>query len=251
MLERLETSQALALAVLFLALGVTPAADPAAAQQTTGEVRVTGEVAVRYPHVWRGITLRDFPVLATSATLHFAGGTVLQLWAGLDLGDGDGRQGEVQEIDVDLSHSWTFGTTSMTLGYVGLIFPDGIETTGEAYLKWRSQGRFQPAIQAYYNVDLLEDLFVDASFGESWSRSPHWKVVARANLAWAGAEYAKFFGGSRAGLHHAGLLLSFQRLTRKSELEVRVGFSESLDSRVLPDQSDRLWIGVYLRAHHP
>ncbi len=220
-------------------------------------VEVTYELALRSPHVWRGITLRDFPVLNASATARHENGLALQLWVGLDASDDDGRGGEVQEIDVDLSHTWETASTSFTLGYVALVFPGGIDPTGELYARARFKGLLAPAVEVFYNVDLLRDVFAQVSFGHTWRLGRDWVPSVRATMAYAGGEYAAFFGGSQAGLHHWGLQVDFDRARRKTPtprpygIKFRLGYSESLNENVLPDQPARLWSGLYLSLSHP
>lgn len=209
-------------------------------------VQITYELAVRSPHVWRGITLREFPVLNASATVVTHNGFAAQLWLGIDLEDDNGRQGEIQEIDLDLSYTWDTEHQSITLGFVELFFPGGIDETGELYAKWQSKRPLRPRFEIFYNVDLLQDTFALFSLSHPWRPSEPWAPTLTASVAYAGADYARFFGGSRAGLHHWSLQLDFDLAVRHYDAKFRLAYSQSLDDQVLPDQPARLWGGLYL-----
>lgn len=221
--------------------------------QSAFAVPVDYELAVRSPHVWRGITLRKFPVLNVSATAQWPRGFAAQLWVGLDLSDGNGREGEVQEIDLDVSYTRETDGGAFTLGFVELFFPGGgIGNTGELYVKLQSKGLLAPRLEIFYNVDLLEDVFALFSLSHRWQLAEHWAPSLTTHLAYAGEEYAAFFGGSRAGLHHWGLHLDVDFLRpRRSGLKLRLGYSKSFDGQVLPDQPADFWGGVYLSIQQP
>lgn len=229
---------------LLIALTVLVAWLSAPAPSRAETAQLTYELGLRPNHVWRGISLRDFPILYTSVTAQHPSGLAAQVWIGIDLGDGDGRQGEIQEIDLDLSHTWASGHSSITLGYVALLFPEGIETTGEIYARWRSGRRWQAGLDLYYNPDLLRDLYASASLRRSWSLPEAWSLATVATVAHAGVEYARFFDGSEGGWHHWSLHLDLTRLLGRQSLTARLGYSRNLDHRVLPDQPIRWWGGV-------
>ncbi len=203
------------------------------------------ELAVRAPHVWRGITLRDFAVANSSVTFQFLNGFAVQLWFGLDLGDGDGRRGEVQEIDIDLSRTWDLESARLTAGIVALIFPGGIDPTGEIYFKWQSKRFLSPQVNIFYNFDLLHDVFAEFTLGHRWREASTWSPAVSGQVAYSGADYARFFGGSKAGLHHWGLQLDLDYQMPRKNLKLRIGYSRSIDEEVLPDQPSRFWGGIY------
>jgi len=203
------------------------------------------EFAVRSPHVWRGITLRDFAVANASVTIRFPNGFAAQLWLGLDLGDGDGRRGEVQEIDIDLSKTWDLESAQLTAGIVELIFPGGIDPTGEVYFKWQAKRLLRPGINVYYNYDLLRDVFAEFTLSHRWRESDIWSPSVSGQVAYSGADYARFFDGSKAGLHHWGLQLDLDHQMPRKNIKFRLGYSRSIDEEVLPDQPSRFWGGIY------
>ena len=215
-------------------------------------VAIEYQLAVRSPHVWRGITLREFPVLSASATARYTNGFTAQLWVGIDLSDDNASKGEVQEIDLDVSYTWDTDRASFTLGFVELLFPSGsIDSTIELYGKWQSKGLLAPRLEVYYNADLLQDVFALFSLSHRWQLSQHWTPSATSTLAYAGEEYARFFGGSQAGLHHWGLQLDLDFRPRRSGIKLRLAYSKSLNDKVLPDQPVDLWGGVYLSILQP
>ncbi len=221
---------------ILLSVGSVPA----------GALDLTYELAVRSPHVWRGITLRRFSVLNASVTAQHANGLAAQLWVGLDMGDGNGRRGEVQEIDLDLSYSWDFDRSALTLGYVALFFPGGIDPTGELYVNWQGKGWLSPRAELYYNANLLDDAFAQVSIGHRFREDRSWSPAVVANVAYAGGAYARFFGGSRAGFHHWGVQVDLDiRRPNRQRIKFRLGYSRSLDERVLPEQPVALWGGIY------
>lgn len=203
------------------------------------------EIAVRYPHVWRGISLRDFPILSLSATSRHHSGFTFQTWVGIDLADDNGRQGDIQEVDLDLSYQWQGEDAALAVGYVELIFPQGIDNTGELYAKVFSKRHGRPRLEVYYNVDLLRDVFALFSFGEAWLMTNSWTASLRATVAYSGKEYAAFFGGSHSGLHHWGLSGDLDYQFASYGLKLRLGYSDRFDERVLPTQKNRVWGGVF------
>ncbi len=228
---------------LLLALCAVELLAGAAAQAAT----VDYEVAYRYPHVWRGITLREFPVFTASTEVSHENGLGVGFWIGVDLEDDNGRLGEIQEIDIDLFYDRRFAALELRVGYVELIFPGGIDSTGEAYLKLRSQRVWSPALELYYNVDLLRDLFARVSLERSWTPSRRWAATVGGSLAWAGVEYSKFFGGTDSGLHHWGAHFDLEATRRSSGVRLRLAYSDTLNEAVLPEQPQRLWGGLYYR----
>ena len=215
-------------------------------------MEVDYELAVRSPHVWRGITLREFPVLNASATARHPKGFAAQLWVGLDLSDDNQLEGEVQEIDLDVSYTWDTDQASFTLGFIELWFPGGsIDRTVELYAKWQHKGLLAPRLEINYNADLLHDLFALFSLSHRWPLSQLWHPSATATLAYAGEEYARFFGGSQAGLHHWGLNFDLDYRPQRSGIKFRLGYSKSLNHDVLPDQPVDFWGGVYLTIRQP
>ncbi|MCH9646584.1 MAG: hypothetical protein K0U98_00010 [Deltaproteobacteria bacterium] len=208
-------------------------------------VESTHQIAYRYPHVWRGITLRDFPVLNISSTFSFDRGLSLQVWAGLDLSDGDGRAGEVQEIDIDLYYQRQRGRWDVRFGYIGLIFPGGIDPTGEAYAQIGANVPGSPRLEVYYNVDLLQDLFALFHVQENWRLSEKWQASWVGTLGISGREYARFFGATESGFHHWSTHLDLRYALRNHFITFRLAYTENLDNKVLRDQPVSLWGGIY------
>ena len=205
------------------------------------------EIAVRYPHVWRGITLREFPILAVSTTASMNNGLGFNAWVGLDLANDNERLGEVQEIDLEVHYRRSVGPVGFTLGYIQLIFPEGIDPTGEAYLHIQGPGPLAPRLEIHHNVDLLKDTFV------LFHVQRRWDVSARSHLRWVGTvaysgeEFSRFFDGSRAGWHHWGTTVDFSVGDDGRSTVLRLSYSDTLDAEVLPRQANRLWAGVYFR----
>ena len=204
------------------------------------------QMSFRYPHVWRGITLREFPVASVATTASFGKGFHLNLWAGMDLGDGDGRAGEVQEIDIDLYYQRTVGEVSLRAGYIALIFPDGIETTGEAYLQVGVERSLSALLEIYYNVDLLSDYFILLNLGKGLSLTPAVDLTLTGTLGYSGLEYARFFGGRESGFHHGQISLDTSWKLRDLTLTLRLAHTENLREEVLENQPVSTWGGFYL-----
>ena len=220
---------------------------------STVEASFQYELGLRSRHAWRGITLRSFPVLSASATYEHRG-IAGQLWVGMDLADDQGRGGEIQEVDLDVSYTHTLSRGSFSLGYVALIFPDGLETTGEFYVKLSTDLPLQPGVEIYYNPDLLKDFFAILSVRQGRPIGESFRISAFANVAYAGTDYARFFGGSEEGFHHWGVGLDFDFLSRpgpNGQIRMRIGYSDSLNRLVLPEQPDRFWAGLYFTLSHP
>ncbi|MEM7048295.1 MAG: hypothetical protein AAF604_01490 [Acidobacteriota bacterium] len=207
---------------------------------------VSYEVGLRPRHVWRGITLRQFPVLSAAATVNYRNGIGGQVWIGVDLADDNGRSGEIQEIDLDLFYDRRVGLFDLRFGYVELIFPGGIDNTGELYFKARAGNAWSAGVEAYYNVDLLEDLFVLVDLRREFRRGDLWGASVATGLGWSGEEYARFFDGREAGFHHWSLTLDLDHRRDRTSWKLRLAYTDNLQSEVLPEQPIHLWGGLYL-----
>ncbi len=226
------------IAVAALALSGLSASTAAAAEFTYA-------FAYRYPHVWRGITLREFPVFNVSATMDHPSGFGLSFWAGLDLSNERHQAGEVQEIDLDFYYRWDLGQISFKAGYVELIFPGGIDSTGEAYLHLRSKTLLSPSLEINYNVDLLRDYFVLLHLQDSRQLNRKISASLKTTIAYAGEQFARFFDATDPGWHHWGATGDLDFALAKGALKLRMAYSDSLDQQVLREQPVKLWGGIY------
>jgi len=206
---------------------------------------VSYDLASRYPHVWRGITLREFPVFSAAATITHGSGFGSSFWLGMDLSDERGQGGEIQEINIDLFYRRKLGPVDLKTGYLELIFPGGISNTGEAYLHMTSETLLSPSLEINYNVDLLRDYFLLFHLGESWATSSRSQLSMRGTVAYAGEEFAKFFGASRAGWHHWAATCDLDLPLGRGSLKLRMAYTETLNQAVLADQPVNLWGGIY------
>ena len=240
-LDRPPTAPAWFRPCLLLILAILALSGPLTATE------VSYEMSYRSQHVWRGISLRQFPVFSTSATISHDSGFGANLWLGLDLSDDNSQGGEVQEIDLDFFYGWNSPRWSGQAGYVELIFPGGsVDRTGEAYLKLEARAPLSPRLEVYYNTDLLRDAFALLSLGPRAQLSERWSGSLTGTIGWAGKRYAEFFGATAAGLHHWSAHLDLSRATGPWAVKFRLAYSDNIDPKVLTDQPIHFWSGVYL-----
>jgi hypothetical protein len=197
-------------------------------------------------YVWRGLTVNDTGVAQFALD---AGGLAVgelplgfNVWGNLDLGDADGalESGHVSEIDLTVTLGLPAG---FSVGLVDYTFPAvfedaGLPATQEVFASWSKEMTVTPTLSLYYDFGAVDSFY--GTVGLGWSRSLSEKVSLdlSAQGAFAGEEFAAFYGGgTKSGLHDylLGVGLSCQA-TDTVGLGAQVSYAGSLDEDVLPGQ---------------
>ncbi len=135
-----------------------------------------GNVALLSAYVWRGALLVDDPVLQPTATLGY-GGWSFNVWGNIDLGDANGRAGEVNEVDLTLSYSHTIkdGRVPATLfgGGIWYTSPTGWFTDlAEIYAGVGFDVFLQPTVTVYVGVVQVEGLYAQLALSHQVALGP-------------------------------------------------------------------------------
>jgi hypothetical protein len=180
-----------AVAVLFV---LTPAA--VGAEELTG----SADVVLDSSYVWRGQVLNDEPVLQPSLTFEQEAWS-LTVWANLDLTDRNLAAGELGEVDLDLSSTFSVAGVPLTLGTIEYLFPGSSgANTGEVYASIAPDVVLEPALTISYDWDQIEGFYAELSLGHAFALSERTTLDLRAASGWASSD----FSGGYFGVDHAG-----------------------------------------------
>ncbi|WP_449245899.1 TorF family putative porin [Desulfarculus baarsii] len=195
-MKKLVCAMMLALALLVSAAG----AGLAVAEESGPEVTATFDATFNSKYVWRGMLLVDDPVLQPSATVG-VGNFSLNVWGDYEFTDVNGRQHEVDEIDITLNYTIPVGDFSIPVGAIVYTFPNGGNDTTELYVGVAYNWIVTPSLTCYYDVDELAGSFyfrgaLDYSLDlpEVVSKVS-WAAAIGASIGWGNSEYNNGYFG--------------------------------------------------------
>lgn len=163
---------------VLLTLGMA-AVHAAAAQSRVG---VGADVGVYSAYIWRGLTMSSGPVLQPDVYLTYQtarGGFSVGGWSNIELGQYDDPQDDLSqggglagpdltELDWWADYTRLFGTSSLSVGVTGYTYPNDAGLTSdlntiELYAQLSLGSLLNPAFSAYYAVDGVEGLYLEAA----------------------------------------------------------------------------------------
>jgi hypothetical protein len=209
------------------------------------EVTVGADLASA--RVWRGITFNSTPVLEPFLR---AGGfgrlpLLVSVHGTIDIGDEGGTfdaEGfsELElEAALDLPHG--IRASYVEFLYPGPRKPRGIPVTREVSLGWLWIGPIEPGVMVHYDVDNIDDVFVEAYLGRTFRLAERTHLTLEAEAGHAGKRFGAAEGSGRGGFHDysLGALVAY-RPTESLGLTVRAGYAGTFHE-ALPRQA----VGFY------
>ena len=234
----------LGLICFFAASFLTPnAAYPA-------DVSIGSDISNAY--VWRGITFNDEGVIQPYIDVSHPIGLGLNVWGNFDLGDFDNavEGAEFSEVDLTLYYNVPIELFDLSVGYIDYLFPNsGTPNTGEVYF---SVGKelvkgLSTGISVYFDVDEVKGVYGNASIAYSIPVDKKLSFEVGASLGAADKDFAVSAGGTEGGFFDYNFsLTSSYSVTDKLSLGAFLKYTNTVDTKVLPDQITDIYGGMSL-----
>lgn len=221
-----------AVAPLVAGVGIT--------QATAAEV--TAALDTNTAYVWRGLTFNDGFVLQPSLDVA-VNGFNFNVWGNFDLDDYDGAvdSGEFSEIDLTASYTRRIGPVDASIGVIEYLFPAGADSTSEIFLGLSMDvgAGFSVGSTLYYDFDQVDDFYIAANVGYSYSINEPTTLGVSGTISYAGEDFANFYaGGTDGGFFNYTLSTSLDyAVTEALGIGVSINYSDSMDEDVLPDDA--------------
>jgi uncharacterized protein (TIGR02001 family) len=228
--------------ILALSLALSGASVPAARAAD-----VSYDLAFNSAYIWRGITFTDGAVFQPSVTTSHDSGFSFNVWGNMDLDDVNGLGGEFQETDLTVAYGWGNDAISAEIGLIEYLFPNGVGAgTREVYFSLGFEVPLAPTVSIYYDFDEVDDYY--ASFGVEYGNelSGGWSYALGALAGYAGDKFAAVAGGTDAGFFNGEVNLTLSYEQDNWSAGGFVAYTDTLDSKVLPDQPVDFYGGVFL-----
>lgn len=182
---------------LALPMGLA-AATPAQAKLTP---TVDLEVAFNSKYVWRGIVVVDDWVAQPSFTAGI-GGFSFNAWADYMLTDENGRQNEIDEVDLTADYTFEFGGFSIPVGVIRYTFPGSdLADTTEFYAGVSYNWIVTPSVTIYKDVQETNSYYILGALDFSYdlpkiNNTFGWSVAVGASIGYGGTDNNEFYYGS-------------------------------------------------------
>lgn len=212
-------------------------------------------VDINQGYVWRGMTFNDGLVLQPALDVRSEGGFGVNVWGNMDIDDYDGamQSGEISEVDITLSYSLEAGGFALTAGIIEYLYVHqstedmgALPGTREVYVSVsRDIGSGVSAGAAlYYDFDEVEDYYAMLSMGYSVSLNEVIEVALSGSVGQIGKDMSL---GGREGLNDYTVATKVTFVVSKDfSITGTVGYTDTLDEEVLPDQDVNLFGGISL-----
>ncbi len=183
------------------ALAMTSAAPQAVAATAVAALDVNSA------YVWRGLTFNDGFVLQPSMDVSH-NGFAFNVWGNYDLNDYEPlgiESGNFSEIDLTGSYAFKLGSVDASVGIIHYLFPElGADTsTTEVFagLGYDLGGGFAISTKLYYDLDQVDDFYITAGLGYSYSINDKTTLGLSGLISYAGEDFTSFYaGGTDSGL---------------------------------------------------
>lgn len=200
-------------------------------------------------YVWRGLTFNDGFVLQPSMDVS-ANGFAFNVWANYDLDDYDNSvdDNEFSEVDLTGSYAFKLGVVDASAGIIHYIFPttdttaagaDSSTTEVFAGLGYDLGSGFVISTKAYYDFDQVEDFYVTAGLGYSYSINDKTTLGLSGTASYAGENFTESYaGGTDSGFFNYLLTTSVKYMvTEAVGVGANINYTDSLDDDALPDDA--------------
>jgi hypothetical protein len=202
-------------------------------------------------YIWRGQTttkgLVFQPALDVSGLSLGKVPLTFNVWGNVNLDDWDGQvpKNQFSEIDLTVTAALPKG---FSLSYVEYAYPTGDPSTREFFAGWSHELPFAtPSVTFYYDVGEADSGFLLVGLERELALGEKAAVVLAGEVGYAGEGFAVYYGGEKGGFYEYSLSggLSF-KLGEKGSIVGTLGYTDSLDTAVLPEQAVHLYGGVSL-----
>jgi hypothetical protein len=202
-------------------------------------------------YIWRGQTttrgLVFQPALDVSGLSLGKVPLTFNVWGNVNLEDWDGQvpKNQFSEIDLTVTAELPKG---FSLSYVEYAYPTGDPSTREFFAGWSHEFSLAtPSVTLYYDVAEIDSGFLLVGLERELALGEKAAVVLKGEVGYAGEGFATYFGGEKGGFYQYNLSggLSF-KLGEKGSIVGTVGYTDSLDRAVLPEQDVDFYGGVSL-----
>ncbi len=228
---------------LFSMAAVAALATGGIATQAVAAV-ATAALDVNTAYVWRGLTFNDGFVLQPSIDVAAANGLSFNVWGNYDLEDYDPagvESGDFSEIDLTATYAFKLGSVDASVGIIEYTFPNGADSTTEIFggLGYDLGAGFSISTTVYYDCDQVDDFYVTAGLGYSYSINDKTTLDLGGTISYAGEDFAEFYaGGTDSGFFNYILSASVSyAVTDALALGAGINYSDSMDDDALPDEA--------------
>lgn len=203
---------------------------------------VTAALDANSAYIWRGLTFNDGFVLQPSIDVA-ANGFAVNVWSNFDLEDYDGavESGEFSEVDLTGSYTHKIGPINASVGVIEYLFPAGADSTSEVFagLGMDVGAGFSVSSKLYYDFDQVDDFYVTAGVGYSYSINKPTTLGLSGTISYAGEDFAEYYaGGTDSGFFNYLLTASVKYMvTDALGIGANINYSDSMDDDVLPDDT--------------
>jgi hypothetical protein len=196
-------------------------------------------------YVWRGLTFNDGFVLQPSMDVSH-NGFAFNVWGNYDVDDYDGALNDNRFSEIDLTGSYTFklGSVDTSVGIIHYLFPE-LEEPADTYttelflgLSYDLGSGFAISTKLYYDVDAVNDFYVTAGLGYTYSINDKTTFGLSGLISYAGEDFAEYYaGGTDSGLFNFTVTTSLKYMvTDAFGIGANINFTDSLDDDTLPDE---------------
>jgi len=197
-------------------------------------------------YVWRGMTFNDGFVLQPSMDVSH-NGFAFNVWGNYDLDDYDDtlETNRFSEIDLTGSYAFKLGKVDASVGIIHYLFPeasdDADSNTTEVFagLSYDLGAGFAISTKVYYDFDAVEDFYITAGLGYTYSINDKTTLGLSGLISYAGEDFADYYaGGTDSGFYNYLLTASLKYMvTDAFGIGANINFTESMDDDVLTDES--------------
>lgn len=252
-------------------MGLALLSGAASAQATFG-----ADAGVSSHYIWRGLTLVSKPVLQPDAYITFPAGkasVTIGGWANFELGEYSGADDvsesggegafDLSEFDWWVEATIPAGTTSLTFGATGYIYPNetgftsDLNTT-ELYGKVAFTNVLNPKLAVWYDFSYVKGAYAEGSISYPWEISDTRTYTFGALIGMsAGQEInssdaSEGYNFNKSGLTHADLSISTSFAVGNVSIAPQLHFLLPFDdfTKIATpsklDESFKLWFGATL-----
>lgn len=222
----------------------------AASQATAATATVALDTYSAY--MWRGLTFNDGFVLQPSIDVS-ANGFAINVWANYDLDDYNGvvEENQFSEIDLTASYAFKLGAVDASVGIIEYAFPTtyptsyngdpkAVKNTAEVFagLSYDLGRGFVVSSKLYYDIDEVNDFYMTAGLGYSYSVNDKTTLGLSGLISYAGDDFAAFYApdSTDGGFFNYMLTASVKYMvTDAFGVSANINYTDSMDDNVLPD----------------
>jgi len=230
---------------LFSMAALAALAAAATAPQATAATAVAA-LDANSAYVWRGVTLNDGFVLQPSIDVSH-NGFAINVWGNYDVDDYDGTLDDNKFSEIDLTGSYTFklGPVDTSVGIIHYVYPHTDVTPEGADLNttevfagfgYDLGSGFAVSTKIYYDFDLVDDFYITAGLGYTYSINDKTTLGLSGLIGYAGENFAEAYGGTDSGFFNYQLTASMKYMvTEAFGVGANINLADSMDDDVLPD----------------